>query len=543
MVTTRSSWDRSRNRYLRLLPVLLIVALAVVVRLYNLVPLERGLLAAQDYDEGVWNTTAQLWLQGHMPYRDFFATLPPGGIYLLAAVLRLVYEPWGSGLGLMATRYASAVYGAITVLLVYRLSSRIGGTAAGVVAAGVLAVDAMVVATDRLAMLEPPLNMFSALAVWAYHEASELGLKADRQVRWAALAGVFCGLAALAKTPGLVVLLSLTTVSCLCRKWRQAAAVVVGFVVTWLVLCAPFLLRCPTEFVRQVYVFQVLRPADGVLNRLGRLLDMWRSSGSWLTVRLGIVGAFILALSACLRRNVRRWWAVLAWAGYTLLLMVTNRSYYAQYYAQLAVPLSILAGGLVDARIAGFSTGRLGGFVPQHLAERAGQLVIVAVLFAGAIGGSLTGQAQGVVRVVTALEATYVRIADEVREHSEPSTRVLAFEPSYTFLASRPPSGARAERFLVDSYGEMLYLNLGVESLSPAQLLHRVLSGSGPELQATFWRRPAQEAVLAAFQRADLVVLDGRARYQLEPQTMSTLQEQSVDLASFGVAAVRRRVN
>ena len=96
---------------------LAILALAAFLRLYNLIPVERGLRALQDYDEAVWDGSAQLLLQGYLPYRDFFATLPPMGIYMLAAVLRLVYVPWGSGLGLMATRYASVTYVLISVEL------------------------------------------------------------------------------------------------------------------------------------------------------------------------------------------------------------------------------------------------------------------------------------------------------------------------------------------------------------------------------------------------------------------------------------------
>jgi len=90
---------------------ILIMALAVYLRLYNLLPVERGLQFLQDYDEAVWDSTAQLMLQGYLPYRDFFATLPPVGIYLLAGVLRLVNVPWGNGVGFMATRYASVIYG------------------------------------------------------------------------------------------------------------------------------------------------------------------------------------------------------------------------------------------------------------------------------------------------------------------------------------------------------------------------------------------------------------------------------------------------
>jgi len=60
-------------------------------------------------------------------------------------------------------------------------------------------------------------------------------------------------------------------------------------------------------------------------------------------------------------------------------------------------------------------------------------------------------------------------------------------------------------------------------------------------LQPTFWRSPAQEAVLTAFERADYVVIDGRARYQLQPQTLTMIQSRSAEVFAFGVASVRKK--
>jgi 4-amino-4-deoxy-L-arabinose transferase-like glycosyltransferase len=512
-----------------------ILGLAAFLRLDNLIPVDKGLLALQDYDEGVWDTTAQLWLQGHLPYRDFFATLPPVGIYLLAAVLRLVYVPWGSGVGLMATRYASVLYGLLTVALIYKIGNKLSGRPAGLLTAGLLAVDGMVLGMDRLAMLEPPLNLCSALAVLVYLSAFERRVE-DRTGQWrVAAAGIFAAMASLAKTPGLVVILALVTVSLLRRRWREAATVIAGFALAWLILCAYFLVQCPDSFLKQVYFFQLLRPADGVTGRLSRLFEMWHYARSWSTVRLGLVGALCAGLLVVWRQEAKLWMVVLSWAGWSWLLIMANSSYYPQYYTQLAVPLCVLAGSLLDGGLNALSARA--ATHNQHL----GLLALIVILAAGVLAGKATLQYREIARLVEYSDSTYAAVAGYLREHSPPETTVLAFEPNYALLASRPVAGPSIGEFLVDSYGGMLYINLGIEHQSLWYLAKQVLTGQKEELQSTFWRQPAQQQVLAAFERADYVVVDGRARYQVEPKTLEMIMDRSAQRFDIGVASLRVR--
>jgi len=533
---------RGLARYATLLALLLIVALAAYLRLYNLLPTQRGLQAPQDYDEGVWDSTAQLWLQGYLPYRDFFATLPPVGIYLLAGVLRLVDVPWGSGLGLMATRYVSVLYGLITVALVYLLGRKLSGRAVGLAAASLLAVDGMVLGMDRLALLEPPLNLFSVLAVLAYLSVFERGPDDGQGRRMAVLAGVLAALASLAKTPGVVVIVALLTVSLLRRRFREAVTIAVSFALAWLVLSAHFLLRCPGDFLKQVYFFQLLRPADGVVHRLARLYHIWHYGQAWSTVRFGLLGGLCISLLAIWRREARPWWIVLVWAGYSLLLIVANSSYYPQYYVQLAVPLCLLGGGLLDMRIGPIwrSTADFRSW-PNFGSLTLGGCILMTILAIGVLRGHIVHQYQDIMQRLGHTDATYAQVADYIQQNSSPDAQILVFEPNYTFLSSRPPAGVRAGQFLVDSYGEMLYVNLGVESQTLWELAKAVWMGQKSALQPTFWRSPAQEAVLTAFERADYVVIDGRARYQLQPQTLAMIQSRSAEVFAFGVASVRKK--
>jgi len=518
---------------------LLTVLAAAYLRLHNLIPPDRGLQYLQDYDEAVWDTTAQLMLQGFMPYRDFFATLPPVAIYLLAGVLRLANVAWGSSSGFMATRYASVMYGLATIVVVYLLGRKLAGRAAGVVAAGLLALDGMVVGMDRRVMLEPPLNLFSALAVLAYLSVFERADGDERGQRMAALAGFLSAVAVLAKTPAFVVILSLVTVSLLRQRVHEAVIIAVSFALSWVGLSAQFLLWCPGSFLKQVYFFQLLRPADGIIRRIVRLYDIWHYSSAWLTVRLGLVGALFLLLLAVWRREARRWVVVLAWAGYTMLLIIVNGSYWPQYYVQLAVPLSLLGGGLLDAR--GWTAWRCRGAAGRGQRVTLGALVLLVILVVGSATGRIAHQYTDTARMLEQVSPGYTEIASYLRQNSGPEDAILVFEPNYTFMASRAPAGAGPGNFLVDSYGEMLYTNLGIQEESLLALVGDVLSGREDDLQHTFWRAPAQEQVLAAFDRAQYVIVDGRARYQLEPRTLDTIKAHSTEVLAVGHASVRRR--
>ncbi len=538
MMEPRPALAPTLRRRCALFFLLLIIVLAAWLRLCNLIPVERGLKALQDYDEAVWDGTAQLLLQGYLPYRDFFATLPPLGIYLLATVLRVVYVPWGSGLGLMATRYASVVYGLATIVLVYCIGRKLAGRKAGLVAAAVLAVDGMVIGTDRMAMLEAPLNLFSCLAVLVYLSVYDSRDDAGT-ARLAMAAGVLAALAALVKTPGMVVILALLTTSALRRRWREALWMMAGFVLAWVAVCGYFVVRCPSDFLKQVYFFQFLRPPDGVMRRLTRLYDVWHYEQAWLTVRLSTIGGLLACLLVWRNKAARAWFIVVAWAGYTLLLILANSSYYPQYYVQWAVPLSLLCGVLFEHRVGACLWPQMAQW--RDSGRRVGAALVAGVLLFGLLSGEALRQCTGIGNLLARSDPTYYNMADYLRRNSAPQARVLSFEPNYAFLASRPLAGTQPGRFLVDSYGEMLYVNLGIGQRSLLDLVRAMLAGKKEGLQPTFWGRLAQEQVLSAFEQADYVIVDGRARYQLEPQTLAVIQARSADVFEAGVATLRRR--
>ncbi len=526
----------------------LILLLALGLRLYRLVPPETGLLYAQDADEGVYGTTAQLMLQGYVPYRDFFTPMPPIAMYLFAVVLRVFYHPWGSATGLMALRYMCVACGMVTVGLSYCAAKLIGGRRAGLLAAAVLAVDGIVVAQDRRAMLEAPTNMYSLLAILCYLYAvrQTWGQQFDGTIRrqqalLLAASGFFCTHALLAKGTALAPVLVIVLGILLRRRWKEGLWFGGSLLASYLLFSLVFLVICPDEYVKQNYVFHLLRPWDGTAHPLARLVEIWGYTWSWTTVRLSLLGVTTTLLAGRQVRNHDLWMVVLAWAGLMFALLLVSRTYWATYFSQLAVPLSILAGLLLNDQldhsrpslVDRFSTmGRWAWFALQLV-------VLVAVL---AFSPSRLWRQYTTTKA--ALEQTkpaYLEMSEHIKQHVPSDAPLLAFETNYTFLSSRRPAGARKGSFFIDSYGEMLYRSLGIPEMSTRDVFASWLGQERVGSLAVFHRQPAQTEVRRAFDQAPYVVFDGRALKQLTLETTEYLLDRSELLESAYGAELRVR--
>lgn len=522
----------------------LVVALALFLRLYRLVPLDTGLLYAQDADEGVYATTAQLWLQGYLPYRDFFTPMPPAAIYLFAAVLRLVYHPWGNAAGLMALRYASVAYGMATVLLTYRVGRMLGGRWSGLLAAALVGIDGIVVAQDRRAMLEAPTNLFSLAAILCYLSTLLQSNAAPSRVRrpvWLVVSGFFATFALLLKGTAIVPLAVIGLAVLIQRRWRDALWFGGSVLASYVLLAALFIILCPQEYVKQTYFFHMLRPWDGTWQPLGRVLEIWRYTWSWTTTRTALLGG---GLTLLVGRRLRRFDGVLvvgAWAGMLSLLLLSSRTYWATYFSQLAVPFAIL-GGLV---LADDLAERPLPFVPANIPpSRTGRFVQVALLALLIATGysALPRQWTTTRAALEQVKPSYVAIATAIDQSLPSDARILVFETNYTFLSSRVPAGSRDGSFFVDSYGEMLYRNLDIPGRSLSQLLAAWRREKPGETYPVFHRQPAQDDVLASFARAGYAVVDFRALKQLTPETASFLQSHSRVLSVAYNTELRERV-
>jgi 4-amino-4-deoxy-L-arabinose transferase-like glycosyltransferase len=524
----------------------LVLLLGLGLRLYLLVPADRGLLYAQDADEGVHATVAQLALQGYLPYRDFFTVIPPVSIYLFMLILRIFYHTWGSPLGLMAMRYASVAYGMITIFLVFKAASRIGGKWSGLLAAAIVAVDGVVVAQDRRAMLEAPSNMFSILAILCcIYTLRPDGMHPTRSSKarmWAIGAGICSSLALLTKGTAMVLPLIILPALVLHRRWREAGVYLGALLGSYVLLALPFLVTCPADFLKTNYVFHMLRPWDGTANPVLRLMETLSYPWSWTTTRLALVGVAWTVLLGKQARHRDLWLLILGWAGISALLLLTSRTYWATYFSQLAVPFAILAGLLLNQELDLRHVSPLGRWSPVLGRYRAAlpAAVLIAVLLAGR--ARLRLQWDSTREALEQTKPTYVTMAEYITQRLPHDAPVLVFEPNYTFLTSHPPAGARDGSFFVDSYGEMLYRALGISDKSVPELVTLWRSQERLGAREVFHRAPAQAEVLAAFARAPFVVLDGRALKQLTPETSAYIRSHSTVLKSAYAADLRERI-
>ena len=122
---------------------------------------------------------------------------PPTYPYLLAAVYSVSGDSWTAG------RLANALLGVLAVLLIYLVARRVWGETTGLIAAGVGAVAPPLAYLSAALMSETlflVLELAAVLALLRYRE--------ERRLRWVLAAGVMCGLCALTRANGLVLIVA-----------------------------------------------------------------------------------------------------------------------------------------------------------------------------------------------------------------------------------------------------------------------------------------------------------------------------------------------
>jgi len=534
-----------------------ILVLATGLRLHRLWPPETGLLYAPDTDEGVHASNAQLWLQGAWPYANYFMTVPPLTLYLYGGIVRLLFTPWGNPTAFMVLRYLTVALGLGTVAATWCLGRQLSGWGTGLMAASLLAVDGLMAALDRRAMLETLVNLFSLLAVIAY--ASALKRTESERRRWLCLAGVLAAAAVMSKTAAGVLVVALILHALWRRQIREAAWLLGGSVGGWLLLSLPLLVKAPAEMLKQVYVFQALRPWDGVSSPLSRLRDMWNYPWNWLTVRLGLLGLAAILLRRAWRWGNGLWSAVLLWAGLTLALQLVSGSYWATYFCPLTPPLALLAGGLLahpPHRLIACSKPRSGQAssdtapLPLRSAQSFGLgpeyrlLLPIAVILGVVILGApaMWRQWQATLAALEETRPEYAQMGRYLAENTSPEAVILTLDPVYTFLGGRRLAGPDENHYLLDSYGRMLYVNMGLAEADLGQSLIRLVTQRHKDRAVdVFHRLPAQAEILRAFCRADYVILEHRAERQLAPETLAAIRQASQPVIAFGQAELRRR--
>jgi 4-amino-4-deoxy-L-arabinose transferase-like glycosyltransferase len=183
---------------------------------------------------------------GYVPDGGPTALRAPGYPYFLGGVYAV------SGDSMTAGRLANAVLGAVAVLLLYLITSRIWGGRVGLLAAGIAAVYPPLVLLSRDLLSESlfvALELGAVLCVLAFRGTGG-------RLRWAAAAGALCGLVALTRNPGPVLVIPIALGVWILHPRLTARALAAPAVV---LLCAaltiaPWTVRNLVEFGRFIPV-------------------------------------------------------------------------------------------------------------------------------------------------------------------------------------------------------------------------------------------------------------------------------------------------
>jgi len=441
-----------------------------------------------DYAEGLYYSASALFFQGHWPYRDFVFVHPPGSL-LLWWPATLVGSGWGPDTGFAAARWMATLCGAFNVLLVGRLSLRIWGPVAGIVSALVYASFPETVLIERGPYLEPLLNLacLSAANMWLVPPES------GRERTWWLVAGALFGLAVSVKLLGGIWLFAalLSRPLTFSWDWRPQATLLVAAGVAAGLILGPFFLQAPSELLSQVFFFQALRPADGDLNHMGRLYELFPER-RMVGLALSLLGLVLVAVRAFRTtqptRTAERFFAVTY--SLTITAFLSSPSYWNQYNTFAAS----------DAVLAGVGAAAICQWV-EGWWPRQGR--VAAVLLGLAVLLPTLHSLRGGLLLKA---PDQLALARYIREKVPPDAPLFAFEPAWGLSAGRLPPLIPGAPLVVDSY---------------AMMLQRSMSGGQRPVHAqeAFHTSASQQPICELLGRSDFVVLGWRGERQLSEQS------------------------
>ncbi|MEA2574484.1 MAG: hypothetical protein QOH93_1782 [Chloroflexia bacterium] len=522
-----------------------LLLLAGFARIVLLLPQDVGLSERPYDDEGVYAGASQLFLQGIMPYRDYFFAHPPVAAFSYAPAMAYHFNEWGSPTSFMMARYLSVGYSLITLALLFLIGMRLAGLAGGSVAGLLWTLDGRVVEINRKVMLDGPMVLLSCAALLLYlfarpYLAGHVGAPRRKSALWLlALSGTCGALSALTKIAGVACLLAIladmvwlwATYRFSSRKGEETRRVgagllsaLAGALVGTLVVLVPFLVLAPSQFVRDVFFFQLLRPSDGIADIPGRIADLTATLRNPVTMSIAALGFLVLSLWVWARRATGGWWVVAIWMFFSVLLFTYSRSFYQHYYIQLAAPLCLLGAavsllpGLIRrlASLVGTSRAML-----LRLALPALLALVLLPLLAVQWTGVVTRQEERIFAVV----GRYVNDA------VPPGTPVLTTDEQFNLLAARPPSH-NSTGYLVDSYGHMISLGIGLNTRDLGDLWSAIVSGrrnelatpgERPDVYGVMYRPAPQADFLDRVLQVPLVVLHATGRNRLTEETQAEI--------------------
>ena len=577
-VATQNSKLKIQNSKF-VVPALLIIATLAAgayTRLNLVVPQEKGLIEYPYDDEGVYAEASQLTLQGIVPYRDYFFAHPPVAAWVYTPAFAYHFNAWGSPTSFMLGRYLSVAYSLLTALALFLLARKaaqgmgVGGLPAdfvGGLAALLWAVDGEVVDINRKVMLDQPMVLFSSLGLLFYLYALPRSEQhAARERRWLILAGIFIALAALTKIAGLAAAMALFThaiatalerrtppqsslappsppptgrgddapnlspelqtsdlkpqtsnlsTDLLRSRWFNLKWLTLGFGATAAIIVIPYLIVAGGQMVREVFFFQLLRPGDGTADVSQRLplisgAIVGAITANPLTLICAALGCLLLGWGVARGARLGGWTPIVLWGIFSFALFTYTRSFYTHYYIQLAAPLCLLGGAAA--------------LWPEHRSRSLPVFFYPLVSAAVAVLLVPTLLYQWGTTIQPHPNPMFRDVAKYVTDATPPGTNVLTLDDQFNFLAGRPPSYLPSTGYLVDSYGHMIYLGLGISQRSITDLIGGVFHDPrSNDVYATMWLDAPQADMLQRIAAVPLIVTHDVGEGRLRKDTLAKL--------------------
>jgi hypothetical protein len=462
-------------------------------------------------DEGVYVMAAQLLRQGALPYRDFFFAHPPLGLLAIVPALSVAFTAWGSPLSFGLARLLMVLLGVLTVLCVGLAGRRLWGATGGTLAALALALDPPSIVNSRHILLEVPLTLLLAASLLALVVAvPTTASDAGRTGRhWVGL-GLLTGLAILIKLQAGSLALAIGLIQLGRRRWSILGRLAGGWGVSLLLLLPLLWAVDGMTIMRQVVLFQLLRPGDGLETTGERLLALIAPSGlmvGLIGAGLGLVGLTMTGWRSLAAAQRPILMTLGLWLGLGLLSFLLSRSYYQHYASQLSPGLALLAGAQVWPSWRGVGWRRwLGGGL-------LGLWLLVAA--------SLAVERVALPRP----DAIFTIVAHYLSDAARPDQAVLPTDAQFAYLASRPLPQTEAG-YLVDSYGQLIFTGLGLEQAELVPSLIGLMQAQPAVSVHEVMTRPAAQALLRRqMAAAELVVVHAVGRGRLSPETVHWLSE------------------
>ena len=338
----------------------LILAVALGWRLHNI---GFGLPSMYDPDEPFFMITALEMLAHGTLNPGWFGHPGSTTITLLAAIDAVV-----AGSGLVSGHYANlgdfarAVYadpailfiparvamaliGTGCVWLTYMLGNRLNGRATGLVAAGLLAINALHISWSQIIRTDIHASLFMLASLWFAARIAERGTLRDY-----ILAGVVAGLATATKWPAATVFVAIVGAAILARQQpvRRILAAALATIVA-MAVASPFLVldwrTVLANVSGEISSGHLGHNSAGFVFNLGfYLVDAIGGSMGLIGLALVLAGAVVLAV----RKPIARW-TLLPAAALFLTLLCTQNVYYARWLMPLMPMACIFAAAAIFA--------------------------------------------------------------------------------------------------------------------------------------------------------------------------------------------------